>query len=219
MRKVSVVLVGAIAFSSLGYVGSRLAAEQKKPLISTSEKPRINADLSKLGLNVGVVNLTKVFKEFNSANWTGDKILEAAKEYEMELKAEKEKLEAEQKRVAALSDGDEKDEANKAVRQGQAVLQEKDAKCQKIIRKRRDEMAIHVNKQIQDEIERLARDRGLELVLTCPDVPTKEEEGSLTDAMRRMTAPAVWVAWRHPNLDITSELIAVLNRKYPPPKN
>lgn len=219
MRKESFVLVGAIALCVVGYVGNWVAAEQKKPAIRTSEKPAINVDLDKTKLKVGVVNLTRVIKQFESANATGDSILKAAKEYEFELKAEKERLDGEEKRVAALPDGDKKDRANKAIGQSRIALQKKDAEYQSIIRKRRDQMAVQVNKQIRDQIERIAHRRDLQLVLTCPDVATKEEEGTVTDAMRRMTASAVWVAWSDPQLNITEELIAALNNAYPPREN
>jgi Skp family chaperone for outer membrane proteins len=216
MRKASFVLVGAIALCVVGYVGNWVAAEQKKPAIRTSEKPAINVDLERTTLKVGIVNLTRVIKQFNSANVTGDDILKAAKGYELELKAEKERLDAEQKRIEALPDGDEKDKANKALRQNRNALQEKDAEYQSVIRKRRDQMAVQVNKQIQDEIEKIAHRRGLQIVFTCPGMATKEEEGNLTDAMQRMTATAVRVGWCDPRLDITDELILALNRVYPP---
>jgi Skp family chaperone for outer membrane proteins len=96
-------------------------------------------------------------------------------------------------------------------------LQDKDLAYQKDIRKRRDDMAITINKEIKQVVNSLAQHRKLELILQCPDVAVPEEENSLTDAMRRMTAPATWIAWRHPGIDITEEVIRWLNHYYPAP--
>ena len=105
------------------------------------------------------------------------------------------------------------------LRQGRNALQEKEAGYQSKIRKRRDQMAVQVNKQIHDEMGKIATRRELELVLTYPGAQSKEEEDDLADAMHRVQAPAVWVGWYSPKLDITEELIAALNNDYPPREN
>jgi Skp family chaperone for outer membrane proteins len=218
MRKASYVLMGALAIVALGLVGNWVSADQKKPTPEKKlDKAEVNVDPSKSRLKVGVVNLTKVIKDFKKANAIGDKILATAKMNELELKAEQEQLAAEEKRVAALPDGDEKKEAAKRQRENRETLTVKEAEYQKEIGKQRDDMAIEVNKHIQDSIEKIARRRSLELVLTCPFVEGKEEIGSLADAMRRIRAPAVWVAWNHSDLDMTDDLISTLNREFPPP--
>src|SRR5262249_40477047 len=134
---------------------------------------------------------------------------------EDELKKSQEELKAEQARAAALPTEAEKEAARKVLTQKEQALRERDYECQKDIRKRRDDMATDINSNIQRVIDSLARHYSMEMILTCPDVADAKEVGSLSDAMRRMTAPATWVAWKHPSLDLTDECVKWLNHYFP----
>jgi Skp family chaperone for outer membrane proteins len=204
----------------MGHLGTWVSADQRSP--ATKSLPLSDLKIgaaNKVTTKVGVINISQVIKDFARANAIGQEILDTAKDYEKELKAVKEQLDADEAATGKMPEGEEKDAASKRLREGQNALKEKDVEYQKTIRRRRDDMAIEVNKAIQHTTEKIARQRGFDLVLTCPHVATKEEIGSLTDAMRRMTASAVWVAWNHPDLDLTDDVIGALNRDFPPPKN
>lgn len=204
MKKLLFIAAGVFALAGMGYLGTWVAAQDGvKPAGATAE--------SKPTLKIGVINITKVIKEFKKANALGDKILQDAQRYEAELKKDQEMLKAEEAKLATIPGEAEKEAHRKAVRNKGIELQEKDLAYQKDIRKRRDDMAIEINKDIQRIIDSLARHYQFEMVLTCPDVATKEERGSLSDAMRRMTAPATWIAWHKDGLDITEEAIRWLN--------
>jgi Skp family chaperone for outer membrane proteins len=176
-----------------------------------------SGDASKPTLKIGYINITKVIKEFKKANVLGDRILADAQRYENELKGEQELLKAEEAKGRTLPTEQDKENHRKMLMQKNQAYQEKDYKYQKDIRSRRDDMAVEVNKDIQRIIDSIAKHMSLEMVLTCPDVGDAKEVGSLSDAMRRMTAPAVWVAWKHPGLDVTDEVIRWLNHYCPAP--
>ncbi len=201
MKKLLFVLAALVAMCGMGYVGTFVAAQGPVVPAGADNKPT---------LKIGVVNITRVIKEFKKANTWGDKILGQAKKYETELKGEQEQLKARELKLVTLPEA-QRDAETKALRQAQGMLQDKDQEYQKDIRKKRDEMAIEINGDIGYIIDNIARQKGFELVLTCPDVADAKEMHTLTDAMRRMTAPAVWIAWKHPSLDITNDVVQYLN--------
>ncbi len=209
MKKNLIVLAAVTALVGVGYLGSRIGAQE-------GVKPAGGAvDTNKPTMKIGYINITKVIKEFQKANTLGDKILADAKRYEDELKKMQEELKAEQMKQGTLPSEAEKDAARKMLAQKEQVLRERDYECQKDIRKRRDDMATDINSNIQRVIDSLARHHGMEMILTCPDVADAKEVGSLSDAMRRMTAPACWVAWKNPGLDLTDECVKWLNHYFP----
>jgi len=210
VRKLLFVFASVCALAGMGYLGTWVAAQD-------GVKPAVGGGEAKPTLKIGVVNITKVIKEFKKANTLGDKILKDATEYEGTLKKEQEELKAMEMRLATLPSEAEKDAGRKTLRQRTMELGDKDQTLQKDIRKRRDEMAVEINKDINRIIDSLSRHLQLEMILTCPDVATKEEKDTLSDAMRRMTAPAVWVAWKHPGLDITDEVVRWVNHYCPAP--
>src|SRR5262245_2560415 len=192
-----------IAMGGMGYVGTFVAAQ-------CPVTPAGGGGDNKPTLRIGVVNITRVIKDFKKANTWGDRILNQAKKYETELKAEQEALAGREAKLATLQEPQKEAEV-KALRAAKMVLQDKDSEYQKDIRKKRDEMAVEINCDIAYIIDNIARQKGLEMVLTCPDVADPKEVHSLSDAMRRMTAPAVWVAWKHPGLEITKDVVDYLN--------
>jgi Skp family chaperone for outer membrane proteins len=201
VKKLLFVAAAVIATCSMGYVGTFVAADG--PAVPAGGNNQTT-------LKIGVVNITRVIKDFKKANTWGDRILNQAKKYETELKTEQEHLNGRKVKLATLQEP-QKEAETKAIRQAEMLLQDKDQEYQKDIRKKRDEMAIEINGDIAYIIDNIARQKALELVLTCPDVADAKEMYSLSDAMRRMTAPAVWVAWKHPSLDITKDVVDYLN--------
>jgi Skp family chaperone for outer membrane proteins len=185
----------------MGYVGTFVAADTPGAGAPATSKPT---------MKIGVVNITRVIKQFKKANVWGDGILKQAQEYEKTLKAEQEQLNARKAKLATLPEA-QREAEQKALGTAEVAFREKDYEYQKDIRKKRDEMAVEINGDIAYIIDNIARQKGLEMVLTCPDVAEASEKHSLTDAMRRMTAPAVWVAWCNPSLDVTDEVVRYLN--------
>lgn len=202
MKKYLYVLAAVIATCGMGYVGTFVAAQ--------NPGAGGTAAANQPTLKIGVVNITRVIKEFKKANTWGDSILKQAQAYEKQLKSEQEAIKGREAKMQTLPEA-QRDAERKSILSANQALQEKDYEYQKDIRKKRDEMAVEINGDIAYIIDNIARQKGFELVLTCPDVADSKEAFSLTDAMRRMTAPAVWVAWKHPSLDITNDVIQYLN--------
>jgi Skp family chaperone for outer membrane proteins len=210
VKKVIFAIAGLAALGGMGYLGARISAQEGgvKPAAGTTE--------NKPTTKIGYMNITKVIKEFKKANALGDIILKDAQKYENELKTEQEAIKAEEAKLMTRPDP-EKEAGRKDLRERANRLQDKDLAYQKDIRRRRDEMAVEINKDMQRIVDSLAKHMGFDLILSCPDVATTQEVGTLSDAMRRMTAQAVWVAWKHPGLDISDECIKWLNYYCPAP--
>ncbi len=145
MKKYFFVLAAMIAMCGMGYVGTFVAADSP-----TAGAPAA----SKSSLKIGVVNITRVIKKFEKANFWGDGILKQAQEYDKTLKAEQEQLNARKAKLTTLPEA-QREAEQKSLGAAQVAFQEKDYECQKDIRKKRDEMAVEINGDIAYIIDNL----------------------------------------------------------------
>jgi Skp family chaperone for outer membrane proteins len=211
VKKSLYILAGLAAMGGLGWFGAWVSAQPGgvQPAAATA-KPVTK---------IGVMNIAKVLKNFNNANYLGDTLIQEAQQHENTLKTMQLDLQKEEMRITALPNGAEKDNAMKKVRADKAAIEEKQFDFRKKLSERQQEMAGTVMKAVDHIVDFLAKQNGLELVLQYPDATTDEEAKSPASAIRRLSAPAAMVAWKVPGLDISEEVIRYLNHYYPAPAN
>jgi Skp family chaperone for outer membrane proteins len=217
VKKLSIAIAGLAALGGLLFLNARALAQASDvhPAGGSSAAPQSNAPTTK----IGVVNILKLIKEFKKADVLGTKILNDAQKYELSLNQKKEDLKNREAKLRTTPEGPQRDADIKTLRDLTMQLQDEDQAAQKDIRKRRDDMAIEIHKNIQTVLDSLARHYGFEMVLTCPDVTDEQKErNSISDAMRKITTPGTLVAWCDPRLNITDECIRWLNHYFKPPE-
>ena len=209
VKKTLFILAGLAALGSLGYFGMRVSGQGVTPAAATTQ--------DKPTLKIGVINVAKVLKNYDKANYLGEVLLTEAKAKDkyiqdqlLALQGEERKIEAEAdkaKREAMMKDvGARKLDLDNQAREYKAKFSEKQA-----------DMAVGVNKEINAVIDSIVKTYKLELVLTYPGVIDDAERDKAPDAFRRLSTPAVMVAWAHPGLDMTDTVIATLNKYFPKP--
>ena len=213
MKKFKIAIAGLAAMGGLIFMNARALGQGNGGTAQAS-----NSQPAPAATKIGVVNILKVVKDFKKADVLGKHILDDAQKYEMDLNSEKEALKQEQQRIQTLPEGPEKETKSKALRDKIHLLEDKDQAAKKDITKRRDDMAIEINRNIQTVIDSLARHYGFEMVFTYPDVTDVKERNTINDAMRHITAPGMMLAWCDSRLDITEECIRWLNHYFKPPE-
>jgi Skp family chaperone for outer membrane proteins len=214
VKKILYVFAGIVALGGLGWVGTWVSAQQQPPGTIQPASTNNAKPVSK----IGVVNIAKVLKNFTKANYLGDTLLKEAKQHEDSLKLKQQELKKLEMNIAMMAKGPAQDEEAKKLRQANADLQELEIQLRKKVSERQADMANEVMKSIDHIVDFLAKQNGLELVLQYPDATTEEEAKLPVNSIRRLSAPAVMVAWRHPGLDISDEVVRYLNHYFPAPQ-
>lgn len=208
MKRFLYILAGCAALACVAYFGRRSGAQDNnvKPASATSS-PKI-----------GVVNLAMVLKNFNQANYLGDQLLEEAQKEELRLKTDRADLAKKETEIATIVDMKQREEAAKQHRLRQSALQEQEIEARKKFADRQANMAKDVYQKLNAVIDTVAKTYSLDLVLSYPDATTKEEAESPAQAFRMLSAPAVMIAWKHPNLELTDTVVKYLNHNFKAPE-
>ena len=208
MKKYLFALAGLLALGCLGYFGTWVSAQNGTPAPPPAAKPT---------LKIGVVNIAKVLKNFEKANYLGETLLKDAQAKEEYVKKQAMLLEGENQKATIEPDKAKQEAMMKDIRNRDAQLKEQTIEYKKVFTEKQGEMAVSVNSEINRVIDSVAKTYGLELVLTYPDVVDEAERGKTPDAFRRLSTPAAMVAWVNPGLDLTDTVIATLNKYFPKP--
>jgi Skp family chaperone for outer membrane proteins len=160
-------------------------------------------------LKIGVINITKVFDEYQ-------KKLDGRVELEKkrsEMQATLEKKEKEMRKLEQASDVLEGEE--KLKKRAEFEEKKKDYRAylkvnQPELQKKQCELWITVYNEIIDQIKRSAEDDGYDIILNMKDGPVSGER--LEDIQLRVDIKKV--LFHSSKVDLTDEIISVLNEKY-----
>jgi Skp family chaperone for outer membrane proteins len=148
---------------------------------------------------IGLVNLSRVIKEYNKF-----------KTFQEEMKKAVEPF---QGRDAAL-----KTEGDKLAKEAiQRQLEDNKVEAQKSIGKKQEDQLVILYKDIRTVVDRFAQAHGFEMVLHYNDAVTPEEYWSAQNIARKMQAGALMPMYIQGGLDISHNIIATLNAGAPAP--
>lgn len=211
MKKTLFILAGLAALGGMGVFGTWVAAQNN----GAPGAPAANQ--TPATMKIGLVNIVKVLKGFDKANFLGETLINQAKGEEANLKKEQEQLTAEEARIAAMPDKAQRENAAREFEGKKFRFSQVMTDYRKRMSDKQGEMALEVNDNITRVIDVLAKTRSLELVLVYPDLASEKEAPTPALAFQRLSPPAATVAWKHPGLDITDHVIATLNHNFPSP--
>jgi Skp family chaperone for outer membrane proteins len=184
---------------------------------STAQENPVRPVSASMGPKIALINLAMVLKKFDQANYLGDQLLEEAQQEETRLKTAGAEIQKRETALQANPDVKGREEVAKQLRQEKLQLQEKETDARKKFADRQATMAKEVYQKLNAVIDTIAKTYGYDLVLTYPDATSKEEIESPQQAFRMLSAPAVMVVWKNPNLDITETVVKYLNHNFPAP--
>jgi len=209
VKKSLYILAGLLAMGGLGWFGAWVSAQQGgTPAPAPAAKPTTK---------VGVMNIAKVLKNFTKANYLGDTLINEAKEHEKSLNQSKIQLQQDEQRVMSLPKGPAQDEELKRLRATKLSIDEKEIDFKKKLAEKQSAMADQVMQAMDQIVDFLSKQNGLELVISYQDATSEEEMKLPGYSIRRLSVPGASVMWKVPGMDITDEVVRYLNHYHKAP--
>ena len=167
---------------------------------------------------LGVVNIAKVLKEFNSANQAGLAISKRRQQYVDEVRPLREDLADLTKRIEAAVTEKVKAELKESALKINRQIEDLDRAAQKELTEMSDRVIVNVYSQIREMISEMAKERGADIVAAYPDGSDEKDHLQPAIAQLKLQTPALTPFFIKPELDFTDDLIDRINKKYPAEK-
>lgn len=165
---------------------------------------------------IALVNIAKVLKDYNKANYEGKRISDRRMEYLKVVNDQRTKLNEMNKDLAKAPDAAKKDAITRDMTAITRQIEDLDGKAQKELGDMSNNTVISVYKEINETIAAIAEANGLELVLGYPDASDPKDANSAIVAQLKLQTPAL-MPFYHKNVDITDYVVKTLNSRYPSP--
>jgi outer membrane protein len=201
MRKLFCVAVVILVLGVITSAGSSRTETKPKPAV-----PRTNFAL---------VNLAYVLKNYDKATAIRDDVkdeVETVQKREKDLRAELKDL---TKQLSEEKDADKREEIEKAGRKLSHQLEELKADAQSAIMKKQDKSFTALYAEIREAVQRYAIANDIALVMHYNDaMPDSPEFNSPANVLRKVQAGATMPLYMAPGMDISKEVLEILNENY-----
>ena len=163
-----------------------------------------------------IVNMPKVLREYNKANFQGQEITENRQAYVSLVTGKREKLAEINKLFQAAQNPDQKKQYQEQALAIQREIEDIDRKAQTELTQLSNDTIVRVYQEIKSVITDIAKTNNLDMVLAYPAATKPEEENSPQVAQLMLQAPAL-TPFYHRGMDITDVVVQTLNARYPSP--
>ena len=211
MKRTSVILTGVVTLGLTLVLGTGVWAQ------ATPRTPAPTAPAARpVTLPIRLVNLAYVVKNYKRTESLRKGLTDYAKKWEDEIKKLNEELEQRKAQYQDPKNAEYKEGLEKAIKKLQReTIPEKTDEARQAIGKREGEMITLIYNELEDAVTRYAQSQGFELVLHFNEVPPTEPSRTNPQyIVQRMGAMALVPMYRVQGLDISAEIVQILNDKY-----
>jgi Skp family chaperone for outer membrane proteins len=205
VKKTWIIAAGMLALSGAIVVCSKLVAQPARPAAAAQTK-------------IGLINLSAVIKKYNKYVAFQNEVNQTIATYQDKDKKYRDELEKAKKTLAnpSLSDKD-RDGWEKYGKAQQRLIEDNQNEAKAAIGKKGDEQMVILYKEVREACQRYAESQGLEMVLHYNDAPLGTPEfDSPANVARKMQAGACMPVYVANGMDISNEILKMLNDKYGP---
>jgi len=200
------------SLAALATVGTALAcvsavlAQGTPPAGGTPPAPRPQ--------RICIVNMPKVLKEYNKANFQGAEITKKRQAYVTLVTGKREKLAEINRMYQASKVPEEQKRLQEQALSINREIEDVDRQAQAELTKLSNDTIVQVYQEIKGVITDIAKTNNLDMVLAYPAATKPEEENSPQVAQLMLQAPAL-TPFYHRGMDITDVVVQTLNARYP----
>ncbi len=210
MKKNLIWMAGLVVAAAVGIGASRLGAESKdkKPA-----PPRTR---------IAFLNLTYVIKNYSKYQQFQIEIkgiVEPYQKRDAELRSQLEEVRKQAENPSIVpakgedrDENEKKEELDEKAKKIQRELEENAAKIKKMLGKRSDKEMKDMYSDVMEATQRYANSHDLDLVLHYNDAVTHEDFLSAQNIARKLNTGALMPLYWNPSMDISQDLVAILNR-------
>jgi Skp family chaperone for outer membrane proteins len=198
--------------AALATVGAALAftpAVNADPPAGSPPAPRAQ--------RICIVNIAKVLREYDKANFQGSEITKKRQGYVTQVTALREKMAALQKDFQMSTIPDQKKKFQEDALAVQRQIEDIDRTAQAELTQLSNDTIVRVYQEIKGVINDIAKTNNLDMVLAYPAASKPEEENSPQVAQLMLQTPAL-IPFYHRGMDITDVVVQTLNARYPSAK-
>ncbi|HVK13845.1 MAG TPA: OmpH family outer membrane protein [Gemmataceae bacterium] len=164
-----------------------------------------------------IVNIAKVLRDYNKANFQGQQITEKRQAYVTQVNALREQLAKINKDHNLTQVQDDKKKLAEQALAVQRQIEDIDRKAQTELTQLSNTTIVAVYQEIKTVIKDIAEANNLAMVLCYPAASKPEDEASPQVAQLMLQTPAM-IPFYHRGMDITETVIKTLNGRYPAPE-
>ena len=171
--------------------------------------------------HVALVNVTYLFKNYEKFKTHQKKLQSESTEFQRRAKELQDQVTALQKEMQAPGTSAERREKLQTRIQRQVrKIDDSRANAQRILNRESSKLLVESYAEVQQATERYARAHAIELVVQYTDAPPDavQDLNNPSNIMRKLQAPGGVPLYVAPGVDITRELLAILNSNLPPAK-
>ena len=205
MKRTVAIVAGVVTLGLALYVGGRLTADPGAPA-EAGPAPT---------MKVRLVNLQYVIKNYKRTEALRNEHAEVFKQYDAQIKQLKDTIEGRQKQLTDPNLADKRDAIEKEIKRLQREMQDKTEEARAALDKKQGDLIVLVYKEVDQAVHDFARSANIELVLHYNDAVLESDRNSAANIARKMSAGACMPMYMLPTLDISQEIVNVLNNKYP----
>jgi Skp family chaperone for outer membrane proteins len=205
VKRTVAIVAGVVTLGLALYVGGRLTADPGAPA-EAGPAPT---------MKVRLVNLQYVIKNYKRTEALRNEHAEVFKQYDAQIKQLKDTIEGRQKQLTDPNLADKRDAIEKEIKRLQREMQDKTEEARTALDKKQGDLIVLVYKEVDDAVRTFARTSNIELVLHYNDAVLESDRNSAANIARKMSAGACMPMYMLPTLDISQEVVNVLNAKYP----
>jgi Skp family chaperone for outer membrane proteins len=163
-----------------------------------------------------IVNMPKVLREYNKANFQGQEITDKRQAYVTLVTGKQEKLAEINKLFQQAQNPEQKKGYQEQALAVQREIEDIDRKAKAELTQLSNDTIVRVYQEIKGVIADIAKTNNLDMVLAYPAAVKPEEENSPQVAQLMLQAPAL-TPFYHRGMDITDVVVQTLNARYPSP--
>jgi Skp family chaperone for outer membrane proteins len=164
-----------------------------------------------------IVNIAKVLRDYNKANFQGQQITEKRQAYVLQVNGLREKLVKIQKDHQNSMVPEQKKQLAEQALAIQRDVEDIDRKAQAELTQLSNTTIVAVYQEIKTVIKEIAEANGLAMVLCYPAASKPEDEASPQVAQLMLQTPAM-IPFYHRGMDITEVVVKTLNARHPAPE-
>jgi Skp family chaperone for outer membrane proteins len=163
-----------------------------------------------------IVNIAKVLRDYNKANFQGAEITKKRQFYVNQVQAYRDKLAAINQDFQKATNPDVKKQLQEQALAMQRKVEDIDRQAQQELTQLSNETIVRVYQEIKGVIFDIAKTNNLSMVLCYPAASKPEDENSPQVAQLMLQTPAL-IPFYHDGMDITEVVIKTLNARYASP--
>jgi Skp family chaperone for outer membrane proteins len=205
VKRTVAIVAGVVTLGVALYVSGRLTADPGAPA-EAAPAPT---------MRVRMVNLQHVIKNFKRTETLRAEHAQLFKQYDDEINRIKGLIEARTKQMQQPEYLDKRDAFEKEIKRLDREMKEKTDDARQALDKKQGELIVLVYKELDEAVRTYARQANIELVLHFNDAVLESDRNSAANIARKMSAGACMPMYMNPALDISQEIVNVLNAKYP----